>query len=146
MNNTSAAEAQRAETAGERTGGCPCGRIRFITRPPAVFRHTCACCHCQKPGGTPVMWWVGFEKATRTGEGGGPAWYETFEGQAKRGFCPTCGCRLAAIDSDVTEIGINATALDDTSAPDLVPIHMSFRHNAGHWLPPVPGTEHSTAG
>ncbi|MFJ1900387.1 hypothetical protein [Streptomyces sp. NPDC088115] len=108
MNNTSAAEAQRAETAGERTGGCPCGRIRFITR--------------------------------------GPAWYETFEAQAKGGFCPTCGCRLAAIDSDVTEIDINATALGDTSAPDLVPIHMSFRHNAGHWLPPVPGTEHSTAG
>ncbi|MEU0117033.1 hypothetical protein ABZ137_25865 [Streptomyces bobili] len=43
-------------------------------------------------------------------------------------------------------IGINVTALDDTSGPDLVPIHASFRDNAVHWLPPVPETEHSTAG
>ncbi|EHM24787.1 glutathione-dependent formaldehyde-activating GFA [Streptomyces sp. W007] len=71
---------------------------------------------------------------------------ETFKGEAKRGFCPTCGSRVAAIDSDIPEIGINVTALDDTSGPDLVPIHASFRENAVHWLPPVPETEHSTAG
>ncbi|GGV99324.1 hypothetical protein GCM10010230_25170 [Streptomyces narbonensis] len=56
-----AEDAQGAETAGERTGGCLCGRIRFTTRGRAVFPHTCACPHCQKLGGTPVMWWVGFE-------------------------------------------------------------------------------------
>ncbi|MGN5631516.1 GFA family protein [Streptomyces sp. AC154] len=146
MNHPLAADAQAAETVRERTGGCLCGRIRFTTRGPAVFPHTCVCPHCQKLGGTPMMWWVGFETVTWTGEGGEPTWYETFEGEAKRGFCPNCGCRLAAIDSDVLEVGINVTALDDTSAPDLVPIHTSFHNNAAHWLPPVPGTEHSTAG
>ncbi|MFF7097742.1 hypothetical protein ACFY9A_35960 [Streptomyces rubradiris] len=54
----------------------------------------------------------------------------------------TCGSRLAAIDSDIPEIGINVTALDDTSGPDLVPIHASFRDNAVHWLPSVPEIEH----
>ncbi|MBL1110566.1 GFA family protein [Streptomyces sp. 5-8] len=145
MNATPAADTQGANAAGDRTGGCLCGRIRFTTRGPAVFAHTCACPHCQKLGGTPVMWWVGFETVTWTGEGGEPTWYETFEGEAKRGFCPTCGSRVAAIDSDIPEIGINVTALDDTSGPDLVPIHASFRENAVHWLPPVPETEHSTA-
>ncbi|MGW0886466.1 GFA family protein [Streptomyces sp. NPDC002671] len=104
MNATPDAESQGAETDGERTGGCLCGRIRLTTRGPAVFAHTCACRHCQKLGGTPVMWWVGFETVTWTGEGGEPTWYETFEGEAKRGFCPTCGSRLAAIDSDIPEI------------------------------------------
>ncbi|MET7647941.1 hypothetical protein ABZS83_30780 [Streptomyces sp. NPDC005426] len=47
-----------------------------------------------------MKWWVGFETVTWTGEGGEPTWYETFEGEAKRGFCPNCGSRLAAIDSD----------------------------------------------
>ncbi|MFD0355630.1 hypothetical protein ACFVHW_18135 [Streptomyces sp. NPDC127110] len=61
------------------------------------------------------MWWVGFATVSWTGEGGEPTWYETFPGEAKRGFCPTCGSRVAAIDSDIPEIGINVTALDETS-------------------------------
>lgn len=146
MNANPAADAHGAETTGERTGGCLCGRIRFTTRGPAVFPHTCVCRHCQKLGGTPVMWWVGFETVSWTGEGGEPTWYETFEGEAKRAFCPNCGSRIAAIDSDIPEIGINVTALDDTSGPDLVPIHASFRDNAVDWLPPVPESRHSTAG
>ncbi len=92
------------------------------------------------------MWWAGFETVTWTGEGGEPTWYETFKGEAKRGFCPTCGSRLAALDSDIPEIGINVTALDDTSGQDLVPIHASFRDNTVHWLPSTPKTEHSTSG
>jgi hypothetical protein len=75
-----------------------------------------------------------------------PTWYGTFEGGAKRGLCPTCGSRVAAIDSDIPEIGINVTALDDTSGTDLVPIHASFHDNAVRWLPAVPETEHNAAG
>jgi hypothetical protein len=48
-----------------------------------------------------------------------------------------CG-RLAAVDVDVPELGINVTALDDTSGADLVPVNQSFRDNAVHWLLPVP--------
>ncbi|MEU9290055.1 aldehyde-activating protein [Streptomyces sp. NPDC048275] len=88
---------------------------------------------------------MGFETVTWTGESE-PTWYETFGGEAKRRFCSTCGSRVAAIDSDIPEIGINVTALDDTTGKDLVPSHTSFRDNAVHWLPPVPETEHSAAG
>lgn len=144
MDATPAADAPGTGDAGDRTGSCLCGRIRFTARGPAVFPHTCACGHCQKLGDTPVMWWVGFETVTWTGESE-PTWYETFEDEAKRGFCPTCGSRVAAIDSDIPEIGINVTALDDTSGADLVPIHASFRGNAVHWLPAQPAAEHSAA-
>jgi hypothetical protein len=58
----------------------------------------------------------------------------------------TCGSRLAAIDSDVPELGINVTALDDTSGLDLVPVNQSFRANAVHWLPPVPDTQRDPVG
>jgi hypothetical protein len=91
------------------------------------------------------MWWVGFETVAWTGESE-PTWYETFEGEAKRGFCSTCGSRVAAIDSNIPEIGINVTALDDTSGADLVPIHASFKDNAVRWLPSVTATEQSAAG
>jgi hypothetical protein len=92
------------------------------------------------------MWWVGFEQVTWAGEGGEPTWYETFPGEAKRGFCPRCGSRVAAIDSDIPEIGINVTALDNTSGADLMPVNASFRDNAVHWLPAVPDTQNSPVG
>ncbi|MFD6294238.1 GFA family protein [Streptomyces sp. NPDC060235] len=127
--NATPADAQRTEPAEDRTGGCLCDRIRFTAQGPAGFPHTCTCRHCQELCGTPVMWWVGFATVTWAGEGGEPTWYVTFLGEAKRGFCPTCGSRVAAIDSDIPDIGINV-ALDDSSGEELVPIHASFHDNA----------------
>ncbi|MDF4249572.1 MULTISPECIES: GFA family protein [unclassified Streptomyces] len=134
-----------AET-DERTGGCLCGKIRFVVKGKADYPHTCSCPHCQRLGGAPVMWWAGFatDGLSWTGEGGEPKWFETFPGQAKRAFCPDCGSRIAALDSDIPDIGINVTALDDTSGADLVPVNQSFRDSAVHWLPSVPDTQHST--
>ncbi|MEV0577984.1 aldehyde-activating protein [Streptomyces sp. NPDC050392] len=92
------------------------------------------------------MWWVGFERVMWTGEGGEPTWFETFPGKAKRGFCPVCGTRVAAVDCDVPEIGINVPALDDTSGADLVPVNASFRENAVGWMPPVADIRCSPSG
>lgn len=91
------------------------------------------------------MWWVGFETVTWTGESE-PTWYETLEGEAKRGFCPHCGNRHAAIDSDVPELGIVVTALDDASGADLDPVNLSFCDNAVRWLPQAPDTQNSPVG
>ncbi|MGK4906500.1 GFA family protein [Streptomyces albus] len=134
-----------AET-DKRTGGCLCGKIRFAVTGKAIYPHTCSCPHCQRLGGAPVMWWAGFsmDGLSWTGEGGEPSWYETFPGEAKRGFCPDCGSRIAALDSDIPDIGINVTTLDDPSGADLIPVNQSFRETAVHWLPQVPDTQHST--
>ena len=92
--------------------------------------------------------WVSFPLAGLRwiGEGGEPTWYDTFEGETKRGFCPTCGSHVAAFDYGDTTIGINITALDDQADPRLVPVNQSFRGDAVSWLPQVPDTQHSTAG
>ncbi|TXS52367.1 GFA family protein [Streptomyces sp. me109] len=131
----------------ERSGGCLCGRIRFTVKGRAVYPHTCSCPHCKKLGGGPMMWWAGFATDDVTWTNGiEPTWFETFEGEAQRSFCPHCGSRLAAIDSDVPELGIVVTALDDTSGADLVPVNQSFRDDAVHWLPQVPDTQNSPVG
>ncbi|WP_435059217.1 GFA family protein [Streptomyces sp. bgisy060] len=132
----------------ERTGGCLCGKIRFTVRGKAVYPHLCSCEHCQKLGGAPVMWWAGWptDAITWTGEGGEPTYFTTFKDEAQRGFCPDCGARISAIDSDIPELGINVTALDDTSSPDLVPVNQSFKDNAVPWLPVVADAQHSPVG
>ncbi|MEU9472166.1 aldehyde-activating protein [Streptomyces avermitilis] len=89
-----------------------------------------------------MMWWAGFAPDGVTWTNGvEPTWFETFPGETKRGFCPDCGSRLAAIDSDVPELGIVVTALDDTSGADLVPVNQSFRDSNVRWLPQVPDTQ-----
>ncbi|MGW1893989.1 GFA family protein [Streptomyces sp. NPDC002004] len=56
----------------------------------------CSCGHCQKLGGTPVMWWAGWPADRITWTVVEVTWIETFPGEAKRGFCANCGSRLAA--------------------------------------------------
>ncbi|WP_369228497.1 GFA family protein (plasmid) [Streptomyces sp. R39] len=135
-----------AEASQERTGGCYCGWIRFIAQGEPVYPHLCSCTHCQKFSGAPVMWWVGFATVIWTGEGGEPLWIWTFPDEARRGCCPKCGTRVAAIDHDVPEIGINVPALDDTTGADLVPVAQSFKDNAVPWLNTVPNTEPTPVG
>jgi len=131
-----------------RTGGCLCGKIRVTVTGEPDYPHVCRCTHCQKRAGGPMQSWVGFPLAGLrwTGDGGEPTWYDTFEGETKRGFCPTCGSHVAAFDHGDTMIGINLSALDDQDDPRLVPVNQSFRGDAVSWLPQVPDTQHSTAG
>lgn len=129
-----------------RTGGCLCGKIRFTADGEPDYPHTCSCPHCQRLSGGPMMSWVSFPLAgfMWTGDGAEPAWYYTFKGETKRGFCPTCGSQVCALDDDGTSIAITLSALD--SADDLIPVNQSFRDDAVSWLPQVPDTRHSTVG
>lgn len=87
-----------------------------------------------------MMSWVAFslDSFEWTGEGGEPTWYETFRGETKRGFCPTCGSHVAAIDSGDTWMGVNIPALDEPDGDEFVPVNQSFRGDAVSWLPQVP--------
>jgi hypothetical protein len=129
------------------TGGCLCQNIRFQVTGEPDYPHVCSCQHCQKRGGGPMQSWIGFplEGLRWIGDGGEPTWYDTFPGETKRGFCPTCGSHIAAFDYGDSTIGINLTALDHQDDPRLVPINQSFRGDAVPWLAQVPDTQHSTA-
>ncbi|MDW6057927.1 GFA family protein [Streptomyces sp. FXJ1.4098] len=76
----------------------------------------CSCLHCQKLAGAPLMWWAGFAPYAVTWTGEGWADLVRVRGEAKCGFCPCCGSRLA-IDSDTPEIGSNVTELDQRPRP-----------------------------
>ncbi|MCL7493083.1 GFA family protein [Streptomyces sp. MCA2] len=124
-----------------RSGGCLCRRIRFTIVGKADYPHTCSCPHCQKLSGGPMMSWASFPLSglTWTEEGGEPAWHYTWP-DSRRGFCPSCGSQLCALDDGATSIAITLSALDD--ATGLVPVNQSFREDAVAWLPQVPDTQH----
>lgn len=120
-----------------RSGGCLCGQIRFTVTGASDYPHTCSCKHCQKLSGGPVMAWASYplDGLTWTGEEGEPAWHYTWP-DSRRGFCPTCGSHLCALDDDSDSIALTLSSLDDAS--DLAPINQSYRQNSVSWLAPVP--------
>jgi hypothetical protein len=130
------------------TGGCLCGKIRFAVTGEPDYPHVCSCTHCQKRAGGPLQSWVSFplDGLAWMGEGGEPTWYDTFKDETTRGFCPTCGSHVAALDYGDDTIGINLSALDHQDDPRLVPVNQSFRSDAVSWLPQVPDTQHLSVG
>ncbi|MFD0261271.1 GFA family protein [Kitasatospora indigofera] len=118
------------------TGGCLCGRIRFTAAGAPFYPHVCSCAHCKKLSGGPMMTWVGFPLAgfSWDGEGGEPTWYAEFPG-AGRGFCPTCGARMCALDDGSEAVFVTLMSLDELT---LVPENQHFRDEAVDWLPQVP--------
>jgi hypothetical protein len=67
--------------------------------------------------------------------GGDLTWYDTHPGVCKRGFCPSCGSHLAAVDyGNEYVIGINVTALKDPNDPLLVPTNLHRLRETAPWL------------
>ncbi len=127
-----------------REGGCLCRKIRFAVTGEPDDPHICACPHCKKRAGGPFQWWVGFPLQGLKWTGDEPTWFDTYPGETRRGFCPTCGSSIAALDyDDNTIIGINTTALDDQDDPCLVPVNLNRLSDAAPWLA-QPGTKHAT--
>ncbi|MFJ9789336.1 GFA family protein [Streptomyces globosus] len=122
-----------------RAGGCQCGKLQFTVTGEPDYPHTCSCGHCQALSGGPLMSWVSFPLAGLkwTGAGGEPAWHYTWP-DTRRGFCPSCGSQVCALDDGSTSIAITLSALGNP--PDLVPVNQSYRENAVPWLAPIPDT------
>ncbi|MFE3653335.1 GFA family protein [Streptomyces sp. NPDC059152] len=127
----------------ERTGGCLCRKIRFKATGEPDYPHTCSCPHCKALSGGPMMAWVSFplQGLIWTGEGGEPSWHYTWP-DSKRGFCPTCGTQVCALDEGADDIALTFFTLDDPS--NLIPVNQSFRGDAVSWLPQIPNTQHTT--
>ncbi len=78
------------------TGGCLCGRIRFVAPATPRFEVNCHCRICQKVTGSGYTPVAAFAQESvviegeikyyeRRGDSGGKVW---------EGFCPDCGARL----------------------------------------------------
>lgn len=122
------------ETRMRITGGCLCGRVRFVADGPQQFALNCHCRVCQQVTGsgyTPVAAYV--ERAVsvvgtikyfeRSGDSGRKVW---------EGFCPECGARLTG--KAETMPGLLLVQAGSFDNPNLfTPTMDIFTASAAHW-------------
>lgn len=121
------------------TGGCLCGHIRFEATGEPYDPHVCACPHCSRLSGGPLMAWVGFRRTAFSWTGPGtPRSYRSWP-TMERWSCPVCCTPLGAAADGEEYLGICLSALDNGS--EITPVGHSFRYNTPAWLPPIPSTQ-----
>jgi len=124
-----------------RTGGCLCGRIRYVVQgDPGPMVH-CYCSMCRRNGGTGLQTFVRFERRTLRPLGDHFSWYRS-SARAARAFCPECGSSLAmAYQREPDHVWITAGTLDE--ADDLAPNRHCRAQDRVPWISStldVPGT------
>jgi len=72
-------------------GSCNCGAIRFSVAPGHERAVACHCTQCRKQSGH--VWASGLAPLNQISITGDVTWYRSSV-EARRGFCPTCGCFL----------------------------------------------------
>jgi hypothetical protein len=136
-----------ATSAGQRTGGCLCGAVRYETPWPPLLTGVCHCRHCQKQAGTAfsVLVAVPFASLERTGE------LTTYEDGSDSGnpvlrkFCGKCGSPVFSETPDGMAQGmifIKAGTLDEVN--DLAPTLHFWTSSAQPWVP-IPEGAHKLA-
>ncbi|MCX5107858.1 hypothetical protein OOK13_04865 [Streptomyces sp. NBC_00378] len=76
------------------TGGCLCGHIRFEATGEPYDPHVCACPHCSRLSGGPLMAWVGFRRTAFSwkelgSRGGRPPGFDAEDYRAR--YAVECG-------------------------------------------------------
>jgi len=77
----------------KRTGGCLCGAVRFAVTGPVRRVVYCHCSQCRRQTGHFVAATACDDGQLQLEGGGNLSWYAA-SGDAKRGFCRTCGSLL----------------------------------------------------
>jgi hypothetical protein len=97
--------------AGEFTGGCLCGAVRYAANELKGAGY-CHCRMCQRASGAPVVAWCGAPLSAFTWTKGEPKEYRS-SAKAFRTFCADCGTQLGIRDADApVEMDINIATLD----------------------------------
>ncbi len=109
------------------TGGCLCGRVRFVASGAPYRVGVCHCHDCRKHHGALFHASAIFPQDAVVIEG------ETREYEG-RFFCPHCGSSVLSRSAD--EIEVNLGSLDETD--QLRPTYELFTSRRESWLPPFP--------
>jgi hypothetical protein len=116
------------------TGGCACGRIRYVIEGEPVFCNDCQCRDCQRESGTGHGSYLSFTCSGVTVTGEAAHWDMTADsGNTKtRYFCPTCGVAVYMTFSAAPDIfTIRAASLD---APErYCPQAVTYAARAHAW-------------
>ena len=96
------------------TGGCACGRVRFVATVDSDDAYLCHCRMCQRATGSVS---IAFKNVARSGVEweSEPEWYESSP-IAKRPYCARCGTSLGFAYSDSSDrMDLTVAAFDDPS-------------------------------
>ena len=109
------------------TGGCLCGKVRFVASGRPYRVGLCHCLDCRKHHGALFHASAIFPEEAVTIEG------ETRDYRGRR-FCPTCGSSVFGRSGDEVELSLGA--LDE---PDrFIPTYELWTIRREAWLPPFP--------
>jgi hypothetical protein len=104
------------------TGGCACGRIRFIAQVESDDAYLCHCRMCQRATGSVSIAFTTLPKAMVAWERE-PDWYVS-SAIAHRPFCGACGTSLGFAYPDSEKMDLTVASFDD-------PARFRPRHHFG---------------
>lgn len=109
-----------------RTGGCRCGKIRFLVEGEPLGGVACHCRDCQyMAGGSANLTWVFNDAGFKLTEGE-PSVYKAKPTSGGTYFCSQCGVQVfSKPDSNTTMIAIKVGAFDDATG---------FKVQADMWI------------
>ena len=124
------------------TGGCACGRVRYVCDAPPLVQMICHCRDCQRASGSAFasVMVVPTDRLDLTGGPLGSHAVRTGTGRTlERRFCPGCGAPGAAFRPETPAITfLHVASLDDPSA--FAPTLEVWMSRAAPWHPVHPGT------
>ena len=103
------------EDAGEWTGGCQCGAVRYLLLAAPEHSCICHCRMCQRASGQPFMAFATVRYEDLRWTRGHPSTFVS-SNVANRNFCSACGTPLTYHRVDSRTIAVTIGSLDDPEA------------------------------
>lgn len=106
------------------TGGCHCGRLRYVVTGELVEAGYCHCNICRRTTGAPVLAFASFAVEGFSYSQGQPAVYLS-SSRGQREYCASCGTQICHRALAPVTIDINTGTLDKPEmAPPQFHIHV----------------------
>ena len=99
------------------TGGCLCGRIRFVAAQAPRRAHYCHCRTCRKASGAPFMAFVTFPVGALHWSAGEPGFHASSDGISRR-FCRDCGSTLTREGGGGVQVALGALDSPEAVVPE----------------------------
>ena len=99
------------EDAGEWTGGCQCGAVRYQLLTPPEHACLCHCRMCQRASGQPFMAFASVRREDLRWTRGSPSTFVS-SNVAERNFCSGCGTPLTYHRVESGSIAVTIGSLD----------------------------------
>ena len=114
------------------TGGCLCGRTRYVLRKRPTETNTCFCRSCRLASGAGSVGWMTVERSSFALTGAEPTVFVSSPG-VERTRCTTCGTPLTYAAETEPTIDVTLATLDEPNA--LAPTFQAWVDHRVSWAP-----------